>query len=512
MDTVRSARVNVKTDFFAVGESPEDLNQATAEVMLIFNIKPLTGGVGKLRLPQELPVNTVLIAHRLHRDIDITIETIAWFRDESGKIKQKHEAVSLCAREDSASEIKRLVKVNVWRLLHSLTGNEPSPWGILRGVRPTKIVHRLIDRKLSRQAIEAVLQKNYMMSTEKAMLTTRIADYQRKWLTHDPKVSRQVSVYIGIPYCPSRCLYCSFPAYVLPQERKNIEVFLEAFNQDLSAAAQLIKKKNLAVQTLYIGGGTPTSLAANDFCNLLSFAANYLIAPSTLEFTVEAGRPDSLDGQKIQLMKQYGVTRVSVNPQSMQENTLKHIGRNHTVKDIINIFGKIRNHNFPVINMDIIAGLPGETAGDMRDTIEQILMLGPENITVHTLAVKKGSELKEHRADILLPGDQEVRNMLAIAKEKIAGSGLIPYYLYRQKYMTGQMENVGYTKPGLECIYNIQIMEERQTIIGIGPNAVTKGVDDNYNLSSVYFPKDINSYIKNIQGYIAKRNELIDKL
>lgn len=502
----------MKIDFFAVGESPEDLTQATAEVMLIFNIKPLAGGVGKLRLPQELPADTVLIAHRIHRDTDNTMEAIAWFRDKSGSIRQENEIVSLCAREDNASEIKRLVKVNVWRLLHRLTGSEPSLWGILRGVRPTKIVHRLIDRNLSRPKIEAVLQKNYMMSAEKAMLITRIADYQRKWLAHDSKASSQASVYIGVPYCPSRCLYCSFPAYVLPKERKNIEIFLEAFDQDLSAAAQLIKEKKLSVQTLYIGGGTPTSLAADDFRNLLLFAADRLITPDTLEFTVEAGRPDSLDDQKIHLMKQYGVTRVSVNPQSMQENTLKHIGRNHTVKDIINIFGKIRNHNFPVINMDIIAGLPGETAEDMRNTIEQILMLGPENITVHTLAVKKGSELKAHREDISLPGDQEVRNMLAIAKEKIAGGGLIPYYLYRQKYMTGQMENVGYTKPGLECIYNIQIMEERQTIIGVGPNAVTKGVDDNYNLSSVYFPKDINSYIKNIQGYIAKRNELIDKL
>lgn len=510
MDIARSARRNVKIDFFAADESREDFIRATSEVMAIFNIKPLAAGREALPTEEELPLNTVRIINQIQMKPPVAkVETLVVFRDAGGSLGQARETGSLNAAVADVAEIKRLIKVNVWHLMHRLTGSNPSPWGILHGVRPTKIVHRLLDSQLTGQAVQDILKTNYLVSAEKAKLASEVALYQRKWLKRSMAAPRQVSVYIGIPFCPSRCLYCSFPAYVMPAERKNIEVFFQSFYQDLLAAAKLIRERDFRVQTVYIGGGTPTSLTGADFEKLLSFVAEHFLNTDTLEFSVEAGRPDSLDDHKISLMKQYGVTRLSVNPQSMQEKTLKRIGRNHTVKDIINILGKIRHYNFSVINMDIIAGLPGETADDMRETIEQILALEPENITVHTLAIKKGSALKANRAEISLPGDQEVRNMLAIAKIKIAGTGMIPYYLYRQKYMTGQMENVGYTKPGLECLYNIQSMEERQTIVGIGPNSVTKGVGIDYSLDSVFFPKDLITYTKSIDRYVTKRAELL---
>lgn len=513
MDTARSARQNVKIDFFAVDGDQEDVILATSEVMAIFNVKPLPVSLEPLGLHQGTPPNTLLVAHQIHMNLPMaTIETLAMFRDTDGSIIQDGEISRLTGLGDTNAEVKRLIKVNVWRIMQRLTGAEPSSWGILRGVRPTKIAHRLLDSQLSRQQVEDIFKNKYLVSAEKAKLTSEIAVYQRKWLIQNTMHSRAVSVYIGIPFCPTRCLYCSFPAYAMPSERKNIEVFLNVLHHDLAAAAELIRERDLTVQTVYIGGGTPTSLTGEDFENLLSVTAKYFLGTDTLEFTVEAGRPDSLDEHKICLMKHYGVTRLSVNPQSMQEKTLKRIGRNHTVKDIINILGKIRNYNFAAINMDVIAGLPGETAEDMRDTMEQILALSPENVTVHTLAIKKGSALKANRAEISLPGDQEVRNMLTIAKSKIAEAGMIPYYLYRQKYMTGQMENVGYAKPGMECIYNIQIMEERQTIVGIGPNSVTKGVGSDYCLESVYFPKDIITYTKDIDRYVRKRADLINSL
>lgn len=400
--------------------------------------------------------------------------------------------------------------------LHQATAEimaqEPSPWGILSGVRPTKIMHRFLDLGMNQAEAQELLKQNYLVSDEKAGLIAGIAGYQRKWLGGKTTNSRNVSVYIGIPYCPSRCLYCSFPAYAIPSARQELESFLQTLWLDMSAAAQIIKDNGLSVQSVYIGGGTPTSLKGEDFEELVSKTVDFFTGNDIFEFTVEAGRPDSLDDMKLAIMKQYGVSRVSVNPQTMQEKTLKRIGRKHTVEDIINIFGKMRSYNFPVINMDVIAGLPGEDAGHMRDTLEQVLALGPENITVHTLAIKKGSMLKDKQAEISLPEDREVRAMLAIARDGIAAAGMLPYYLYRQKYMVGQMENVGYTKPGLECVYNIQMMEERQTVIGIGPNAATKAVDRDFRLARSYFPKDINAYINGLHTYVRKRAEIVEKL
>ncbi|SDF10895.1 coproporphyrinogen dehydrogenase HemZ [Sporolituus thermophilus] len=417
------------------------------------------------------------------------------------------------ADEDEAAAAKRLLKLNVLALMEKITGYRPSPWGILRGVRPTKIVHRLLDAGLSASEVLGRVTRAYAVAPDKALLVTNIAVRQRPFLLAPEQAAKLVSVYIGIPYCPSRCLYCSFPAHVLPGDRRAVEAFLHALTQDIEAAALLLGRYRCKVQTIYIGGGTPTSLADNDFSRLLGLVTAAFRSDATREFTVEAGRPDSITDAKIATMRAYGVTRVSVNPQSMQEKTLNHIGRKHSVRDIIDIFQKFRRAEIPVINMDIIAGLPGEDAGDMAATMEEIAALAPDNLTVHTLAIKRGSLLKANLVGQLLPDENETARMLEVTRQYVAQMGLKPYYLYRQKYMTGNFENVGYARPGTECLYNIQIMEERQTIVGIGPAAGTKAVwPGSWRLASVYNAKDVTTYIANINIYIEQRRQLLANL
>ncbi|MDF2570636.1 MAG: miaB 2, partial [Sporomusa sp.] len=406
------------------------------------------------------------------------------------------------------------------RLMRRLTGSNPAPWGILRGVRPTKIVHRLLDQGLNHSQITTKLVKEYALETAKADLVTDIAIHQRSVVVSpdNPVKGKKVSIYVGIPYCPSRCLYCSFPAYVLPEQREQLDAFLRSITRDIESAGQLITKFNLSVESIYVGGGTPTSLAATDLATLLALIREVFQNAQMKEFTVEAGRPDSINNEKIDVMRQYGINRVSINPQTMQDKTLKQIGRKHTVQDIIDIFGKIRQAGIPLVNMDVIAGLPGETEADMEDTMRQISILNPENITVHTLALKRGSVLKESLNSGLLscqslPNEEITRAMLKVAADYTTRMDMHPYYLYRQKYMTGNLENIGYAKSETDCLYNIQIMEERQTIIGIGPAAGTKAVSPNqWRLQSSYNAKDVVSYIKNLDVYLNERNTLLSRL
>jgi oxygen-independent coproporphyrinogen-3 oxidase len=355
---------------------------------------------------------------------------------------------------------------------------------------------------------------DYCLGKEKACLLSDIAIRQRKFIpTIDNPSKNTVSIYVGIPFCPSKCLYCSFPSYVLPDDRKQIDIFLEALTRDIEDMADFIDRHALLVQNVYIGGGTPTSLKGNDFSWLINKVKDAFITDFTREYTVEAGRPDSIDDEQIDIMTRNNVTRVSVNPQTMQQKTLKHIGRKHTIQDIIDVFYKIRRAGIPIINMDVIAGLPGETTQDMKSTMEQLSLLNPDNLTVHTLAIKKGSVLKDHFAEYHLPNAVETRNMLHIAADYAEKLQMKPYYLYRQKYMTGNMENIGFSKKDKECLYNMQIIEERQTILGMGPAAATKAVNTlNWHLDSFYNPKDLQTYIKHLERYLVGRRKILSEL
>lgn len=410
--------------------------------------------------------------------------------------------------EHESAAIHRLIKLNLYHLFREHFAMPPAPWGIMHGVRPTKIVHRLIQGGASAEAIIERLQKDYEVSDEKADCITRMAFRQLPFLASSDE--HTVSIYIGIPFCLSRCLYCSFPAYVLPSAEKLAE-FMKVWQKDLEAAKAAVEQYGLRVQNIYIGGGTPTSLPDEIFAEMLHLVYNAFYGPGIVEFTVEAGRPDSMSEAKIRTMLECHVDRVSVNPQTMQQRTLKRIGRNHTPEDVVRMFHALRAAGIPQINMDLILGLPGETVADVEDTMQKVTALLPDDITLHALALKRGSRLKMNLEDFELPDDATTRKMFDTAMHYVEKLGLRPYYLYRQGYMSGQLENVSCCREGAEGMYNIQIMEEHQTIIGIGGAATTKVVDFKANrIKSSFNAKDLATYLNSVDKYIEKRALLLE--
>lgn len=403
----------------------------------------------------------------------------------------------------------RLVKLNFYHLLRKNCNMPPAPWGILHGVRPTKIVHRFLKSGFDFQETVDRLIHDYEVSPEKASYITELSVRQIPFL--DTAKDNLVSIYIGIPFCLSRCLYCSFPSYVLTN-KKQLDDFMDAFAKDLYAAKQLVVQHGLEVQNIYIGGGTPTSLPDEYFDTMLKSVYEAFYGKEIREFTVEAGRPDSMSRGKINSMLAYRVNRVSVNPQTMNEKTLKRIGRNHTPQAIVEMYHDLKHAGIEQINMDLIIGLPGETVKDVDNTMKQIETLRPDDVTLHSLALKKGSALKMQLSDYELPDDDTAREMFDSAMGYISKWGLKPYYLYRQGYQSGQLENVGCCRPGAESMYNIQIMEERQTIIGIGGSATSKIVfPKTGRLKSVFMPKELSIYLEKTDLYIEKRRKMIDE-
>lgn len=500
-----------KLKYFTLYDSGLDQENAVVDIMRLFGIE-VQEKESIREDEQTFPYETVLIKHVVVGNL-LILEV--WYRLEDGSLQQLINKQFIDTKNENKSrEINRLIKVNLLQVMREATGYDPGPWGILKGVKPTKLVNYLLDEGMSRPTIIKHLMDAYCLEKDKASLLSDIAFRQRKFLpTVEKPANNVVSIYIGIPFCPSKCLYCSFPSYILSEDRSYSDVFLKALARDMEDMADFIDRNRLLVQNVYIGGGTPTSLKGKDFAWLLSKVKDFFITDFTHEYTVEAGRPDSIDDEQIGIMTGNQVTRVSVNPQTMQEKTLKYIGRRHTVQDIIDVFYKIRRANIPSINMDVIAGLPGETPMDMESTMEQLALLNPENLTVHTLAIKRGSALKDHLAEYRLPNADATRDMLHIAADFAQRMHMRPYYLYRQKYMTGNMENIGFCKEGKECLYNVQMIEERQTILGMGPAAATKAVNtNNWHLDSFYNPKDLQTYIKNLETYLARRRKILSKL
>lgn len=405
---------------------------------------------------------------------------------------------------------RRLVSCHTFHAMERICEKSPSEWGILVGVRPVKVARTYMEHGLTEAETIDKLQEEYLMSKNKAAVITAIAIKERPFLAIGPN---HISIYIGIPFCPTHCLYCSFPSALLPKNHREIEAYLTDLKREITATAEMIDKYHLTVDTIYIGGGTPTSLANEDFEELLSFVEEVLPIADVAEFTVEAGRPDTITTEKIKSMERHGVTRVSINPQTMQEKTLKRIGRNHTVRDIIDIFGLIRSGSIATINMDVIVGLPGEGADDVRDTMRQVKALDPDNVTIHSLAVKRASPLKEKLVDYPLPSFEESREMFRIAEDMAGEMGMTPYYLYRQRNIQGNLANVGYAKAGKESIYNIRMIEERQTIIGMGPSSTTKILfRDGKTFTNLFHPKNIAVYGEKLGDYLSERDRLFNDM
>ncbi len=396
-------------------------------------------------------------------------------------------------------EIKRLVKLAIYELLQKDTGLRPQ-WGLLTGVRPAKIVSGLLAEGKSEKYCLEYLMKDYLVLEQKARLALTVAKAEEKILQGNQ--SHDISLYIGIPFCPTRCLYCSFTAYPLAQYQNRVDEYLDALFKELAFLAEYAK--GFSLKSIYIGGGTPTSLSEVQLERLLKKIAE-LFETREMEYTVEAGRPDTITKEKLRLMQAYGVNRISINPQTMNEETLKRIGRKHSVADIRRVFQEARALGHDNINMDLILGLPGETPWDVSHTMEEILALAPDNITVHTLAVKRASRLKEEFDQHTLSTAKALEEMLEITAAYAKKMGMKPYYMYRQKNMVGNFENVGYCHPGKEGVYNVQIMEEKQMVLAAGAGASTKIVDPLTDKIDRIFN------VKSVEDYIARIDEMIQR-
>ena len=365
---------------------------------------------------------------------------------------------------------RHAVGISFFGAAKDLLGISPA-WGSLTGVRPSKVALSLI-REGGKKRAEKELQELYCVTPARARLAIEAADAGiRAAAELEPN---DISLYVGIPFCPTRCAYCSFVAQSVEKSFSLVEPYLEALFDEITAAGQLVRELGLNVKSFYMGGGTPTTLTADQMDRLLSKLEQNFDFGSLAELTIEAGRPDTIDPEKLRVLRAHNTTRVSINPQTMEDNVLAAIGRRHTADDIRRAMEQVRAANFPHVNMDLIAGLPEDTPEGFARSLDEVISMGADNITVHTLSLKKGSRIMLEGSRI--PGADEVAQMLDYADPTLRKHGFAPYYLYRQKYMSGSFENVGWTKPGGTGLYNIYIMEELHSILSLGAGGSTKMV------------------------------------
>ena len=402
--------------------------------------------------------------------------------------------------------LQHALKMAFYRAGTDLLGFEP-PWGALTGVRPVKLPTRSMAAGASPEEAQRELEEAFRVSPARAKLAV---DCAQASLAADGRLGPgQVSVYIGIPFCPTRCAYCSFVSADVGRTLKLVEPYLDGVLAELAETGRVLREAGLWVRTLYIGGGTPTTLSAQQLERLLSAVRTHLPLEGCVEYTVEAGRPDTITREKLEVLREQGIGRISINPQTLEDPVLAAIGRRHSARDVLDAFALARQVGFDCINMDLIAGLPRDSYDGFCRSLDGVLALGPENITVHTLALKKGSRLMEEGGR--LPSGEETARMLDHALEALRGAGYGPYYLYRQKYMSGSLENVGWARPGTESLYNIVMMEELQTVVSIGGGGVTKLVDrERGSILRLSNPKYPHDYLGALDRVLAQKAQVAE--
>lgn len=401
---------------------------------------------------------------------------------------------SIASGPAGESACQGLVKTAIYRAYLN-SGKSPLPWGSLCGVRPGKILHQVLSAEPDESRALRRFQEDYGVSPQRAELCL---DATRQTLKAEASLGeRDVCLYVGIPFCPTRCSYCSFVSQSVEKSMKLIEPFLQALFEELSATARQVRELGLRIISVYFGGGTPTTLSSGQLDRLCGLLEREFDLSAVREYTVEAGRPDTITTEKLRVLKAHGVDRVSVNPQTMSDSVLDVIGRKHSAADVLTALEKVRAVGGFAVNMDLIAGLPSDTMEGFRDTVDKVIALAPENITIHTLSLKKGSRIMLEGS--VIPTAAEVGAMLDYGTEKLRAAQYKPYYLYRQKFMSGGFENVGWTKAGYENIYNICIMEELCSIIALGGGGSTKLIrrDGGRNIR-VMAPKYPFEYISQI--------------
>ncbi len=438
----------------------------------------------------EIDFNNTMNPYELNEMVRMFLPDSSYkiVQSDAGELKKKSFRIPDGIRDKN--EGKRCL----YQFLSRETGYSPK-WGILTGIRPVKLTGEILKNTGSEALTKDILIKKYYVHESKAELLLSIFRVQQKYLADVD--ANAVSLYIGIPFCPSRCLYCSFTSYQGNEEET--DSYLEALFKEMSYVGRGMDKKGIYPESIYIGGGTPTTLSAKNLSRLLCRINRFFNMKHVKEFTVEAGRPDTITLPKLETILEKGGNRLCINPQSMKTDTLMRIGRSHSPADIYKSLDLARKAGFRIINSDVIAGLPGETLEDFLFTLDALTDIHPENITIHTLAVKRASKLKEEDKHYSYKKDRSINEML------LSGSGYRPYYLYKQKQAVGNLENTGYSLPGTESLYNIKIMEECQTIIAMGAGGISK----------VRFPKENRlervPNVSNYKIYIERIDEMISR-
>ncbi|MBR4067045.1 MAG: coproporphyrinogen dehydrogenase HemZ [Clostridia bacterium] len=465
---------------------------------------PVNGGAGGVHTfaaaPDPVTGLTPETLSHTHEETESVMRSVFTFRGVAHSL----EAPLPPAEEDQEHYTivlkrirKRTSKTALYRLLKKLTGHQP-PWGSLTGIRPTRLVYEGLARGLTLPEAARAVEDSFDVTHEKAELLRQIVAVQQ---TLPLPTVREADVYLSIPFCRTRCAYCSFPGEAVGKG-KMIPPYLDALLWEMEESAKMMREAGLTLRALYVGGGTPSALDEAQFARLMERTME--LFPGAVEYTVEAGRPDTITRGKLETLHRLGVGRISINPQTMNDETLRVIGRDHTAAQTVAAFEMAREIGFSDINMDVIVGLPGETPAHFRHTMDEILRLSPDSLTVHTLAIKRSSRLNLEKAP--LPDADVAAQMVRMGEETAQTLGMLPYYLYRQKYMAGQQQNVGYARKGCACLYNIDIMEENTSIVAMGAGAISKRVFPDRELRIERAPN-----VTNVQVYIDRVDEMMQR-
>ena len=409
----------------------------------------------------------------------------------------------LKAAEETVRFRRRILQQSYYLAAIQLLPATPA-WGALAGVRPTKITTKHMLEGGTPKSADKLMKDVYYVTEDRRKLAVdcSISTVNAAKLLEDT----DVSLYVGIPFCPTRCSYCSFVSRTIGKKTELLEPYLDALMQEMALTGRLLKESGKHIRSLYIGGGTPTTLTSAQMARLLDAIHASFDLSRCLEFTVEGGRPDTLDAEKLLTIFEHGADRMSINPQTMEDHVLRACGRPHKAEDVIRAYHEAVDAGFKAINMDLIAGLPADTVEGFRRSLDAVAALNPANITVHTLALKKGADLFEKR--VSLPSAEDVTEMVAYANETLRSLGYKPYYLYRQKYMSGSFENVGWSRDGLDCLYNIYMMEEVHTILSLGGGGMNKVNFPDGSLKRFHNPKFPEQYIEMIGDVLRQKEEM----
>lgn len=471
-------------------------------VKAFFPSEEVSVRVGKQETQEEISFH--IVTNYLKDSIEIILECQKDLCSVSEKEEKPEQKRIIPVDFSNRKETKNRLKKAYYQMLCEYTKKQ-LPWGTLTGIRPTKIPMAFFEEGKDEAFIRNFMKETYFASDEKIDLSIEVAKRELS-LLQKLDYENGYSLYIGIPFCPSTCLYCSFTSYPVGMWEKRIDDYLKALEKEIDFTAESFKEKHL--NTVYIGGGTPTTLHPKQLKRLIGKIKSSFDLSACLEFTVEAGRPDSITREKLEVLREEGISRISINPQTMNGETLKIIGRHHTVEETARRFSLARELGFDNINMDLIVGLPGETFLDVKATMEQIVSLDPDNLTVHSLALKRAARLKMNWEEYQHMTFENTNETIVLTADYAKQMDMTPYYLYRQKNMAGNFENVGYAKAGKAGIYNILIMEEVQDIVACGAGAISKRVYPGGRIERCENVKDLAQYMERIDEMIERKKKL----